>query len=50
MYDLQGHTALTEWQTCLLEPRALHSETTHLAGSAGSVVGHYGASAQVTWY
>lgn len=50
MCGLQGYIRLLRRQTWLLEPRAQGSKATHLAGAAGSVVGHHGASAQVPWY
>lgn len=50
MCGLQGHIGPLRRQTWLLEPRAQGPEATHLAGPAGSVVGHHGASTQVPWY
>lgn len=50
MCGVQGYVRLLWRQTWLLEPRAQGSKATHLAGTAGSVVGHHGASAQVPWY
>ncbi len=50
MCGLQGYIQLLRHQPWLLEQRAQGSKATHLAGTAGSVVGHYGASSKVPWY
>lgn len=50
MCGLQGHIQLLRQPTWLLEQRAEDADATHLAGTAGSVVGHHGASAKVSWY
>lgn len=49
MCGVQGYIRLRRCQTWLLGQRAHSSNTAHLAGTAGSVVGHHGASAQVPW-
>lgn len=50
MCGVQGCFRLLQRQTWLLDQRAQGSKATHMAGTAGSVVGHHGTSAQVPWY
>ncbi|XP_064809826.1 uncharacterized protein LOC135525829 isoform X6 [Oncorhynchus masou masou] len=49
MCGLQGRLWLLSSEAGLLESGMQSSEATHLAGSAGTVVGHHRTPAQVPW-